>query len=198
MAEEGEIVKKQRIYLVVFMALLFVNQAVLPCGQDDSERRKKRSDDSEKEGKLEEFEKHSSKIVKEAVVPSRRESVENFLPGPVSIAPEVVSAFQGAPVSHRSTQFVSDFQDTKRHLCDLTDAIDVEIMLGSGTMANEAIASHLSVKSTPGLILTNGHVVDNRQGDQAADTGYSRAPARLHSRLCWRRQQFHRHLLPLY
>lgn len=116
---------------------------------------------------LEAFEKHSAKIIGEAVIPSRRESVENFLPGPVSIAPEVVSAFQSAPVSHRSTHFVSDFQATKRRLCDLTNANDVEILLGSGTMANEVIASHLSAMRTPGLILSNGEfgerLVDHAQ-----------------------------------
>jgi aspartate aminotransferase-like enzyme len=41
-------------------------------------------------------------------------------------------------------------------LCELTGARHVEMLLGSGTLANDAIAAQLSMEERPGLILTNG------------------------------------------
>ena len=50
--------------------------------------------------------------------------------------------------------------DTKRRLCEITDAPNVEILLGSGTLANDMVAAQLSVHSEPGLILSNGEFGD--------------------------------------
>src|SRR5204862_4298416 len=41
-------------------------------------------------------------------------------------------------------------------LCQLTKAKKVEILLGSGSLANDAVAAQLSREKGPGLILTNG------------------------------------------
>jgi aspartate aminotransferase-like enzyme len=80
----------------------------------------------------------------------------NFLPGPVAISRNVRRAFEAAPESHRAEGFLADFQLTKQLLCQLTGARNVEILLGSGTLANDAIAAQLSLEKKPGMILTNG------------------------------------------
>ncbi len=80
----------------------------------------------------------------------------SFLPGPVSIHDEVQEALAQPPVSHRSEAFLSEFKFTKQLLCQLTHASQVEILLGSGTMANDVIAGQLSLVRKPGLILCNG------------------------------------------
>jgi aspartate aminotransferase-like enzyme len=51
---------------------------------------------------------------------------------------------------------VKDFQATKEILCELVRAQSVEILLGSGTLANDVIAGQLSLESGRGLILSNG------------------------------------------
>lgn len=80
----------------------------------------------------------------------------SFLPGPVTIAENVRQRFNDLPRSHRSESFVADFEATKRLLCDLVNANHAEILMGSGTLANDAIAAQLSLLSAPGLVLSNG------------------------------------------
>ena len=85
-----------------------------------------------------------------------RTKLTSFLPGPVSIHEKVREALSLPPVSHRSEAFLSEFKFTKRLLCQLTGAIQVEVLLGSGTLANDVIAGQLSLVRRPGLILCNG------------------------------------------
>ncbi|MDB6124543.1 MAG: serine-pyruvate aminotransferase/archaeal aspartate aminotransferase [Pedosphaera sp.] len=80
----------------------------------------------------------------------------NFLPGPVAISRHVRRAFEAAPESHRSDGFIADFQATKQLLCELTSAKNVEILLGSGTLANDVVAAQLSPEKKKGMIVTNG------------------------------------------
>lgn len=68
----------------------------------------------------------------------------NFLPGPVSVSRLVRRAFEQIPESHRGEAFVAEFQATKQTLCQLTGAPHAEILLGSGSLANDAIAAQLS------------------------------------------------------
>jgi len=100
--------------------------------------------------------------------PSRafQASAINFLPGPVTIRREVRRAFEQAPESHRADAFVRDFQATKQILCDLTGAKNVELLLGSGTLANDIVAGQLSLEKRRGLVLSNGEFGD-RLIDQA-------------------------------
>ena len=84
----------------------------------------------------------------------------NLMPGPVAIRPEVRKAFAKTPVSHRSPSFMGDMKRTKGRLCALTGARSVEILLGSGTMANDAIAAQLSLEEGLGLVLSNGEFGD--------------------------------------
>ena len=80
----------------------------------------------------------------------------NFLPGPVTIQPAVSRALRRPAVSHRSADFLDEMKETRARLCELTRAARAEIMLGSGTMANDAIAGQLSLDGSPGLVLSNG------------------------------------------
>jgi len=63
-------------------------------------------------------------------------------------------------VSHRSDAFAGEFKATKKLLCDLTCAAKVEILLGSGSLANDAIGAQISLLGTRGLVLSNGEFGD--------------------------------------
>src|SRR5687767_1954300 len=84
----------------------------------------------------------------------------NYLPGPVEVHEEVRKAFERGPVSHRSDAFAGEFKATKKLLCDLTCAAKVEILLGSGSLANDAIGAQISLLGTRGLVLSNGEFGD--------------------------------------
>jgi aspartate aminotransferase-like enzyme len=87
---------------------------------------------------------------------ARRAETLNFLPGPVPVDERVAAAFHQPAVSHRSCAFVRDFQATRQRLCQLARAANVQIMMGSGTVGNDAIAAQLSLDPGPGVILSNG------------------------------------------
>lgn len=88
------------------------------------------------------------------------DTMVNFLPGPVGVHPDVMEAFRAEPISHRCDQFVEDLKDTKARLCRLTGARFAEIFQGSGTLANDVVATELSLDPGPGLILSNGEFGD--------------------------------------
>ena len=60
-------------------------------------------------------------------------------------------------VSHRSKEFLSDFNETKKLLCNLSGADNVEIFMGAGTLANDVAAAQISLLKGRGLVLSNGH-----------------------------------------
>jgi aspartate aminotransferase-like enzyme/GNAT superfamily N-acetyltransferase len=80
----------------------------------------------------------------------------SFLPGPVPIAAEVRAAFERPPVYHRDGDFRRAFDRTKARLCRLAGASRVELLLGSGTLGNDAVAAQLSLAGEPGVVLSNG------------------------------------------
>jgi aspartate aminotransferase-like enzyme/predicted N-acetyltransferase YhbS len=80
----------------------------------------------------------------------------SFLPGPVPLASSVRAAFAQPPVYHRDAEFQQSFARTKSRLCRLTRADRVEILVGTGTLANDAVAAQLSLLDQPGLVLSNG------------------------------------------
>lgn len=86
--------------------------------------------------------------------------LSNYLPGPVDVHAEVRKAFEKVPVSHRSDLFMGDFRATKKLLCQLAGAEWVEVLLGSGSLANDAIGAQLSLLGQPGIILSNGEFGD--------------------------------------
>ncbi len=94
----------------------------------------------------------------------------NFLPGPVAVHPAVRRAFEQFPESHRSEAFLADLRATKKMLCDLVSAKKVELLLGSGTLANDAIAGQLALERQPGLVVSNGEFGE-RLMDQARRAG---------------------------
>jgi aspartate aminotransferase-like enzyme len=96
----------------------------------------------------------------------------SYLCGPVAVSSRVRAAFARSPVSHRSRRFSADFRAVKRMLCGLTGARDVEILLGSGTLANDAIAAELALRGGQGLVMSNGEFGE-RLVDHAARQGLS-------------------------
>ncbi len=94
----------------------------------------------------------------------------NFLPGPVDCSRQVREVYHSKPCSHRGSAFVEDFQRARSLLCRLLNVRHAEIMMGSGTMANDAVAGQLSLLGKPGLILVSGEfgrrLVKNANGAQ--------------------------------
>jgi aspartate aminotransferase-like enzyme len=116
---------------------------------------------------LENFEKKAEEFLRE---PVRARGPASFLPGPVAIHSQVRAAFERVPESHRSDHFISEFQTVRQRLCQLVRARDVQILLGSGTLANDTVAAQLSLDKNPGLILSNGEFGE-RLMDHAARIG---------------------------
>jgi aspartate aminotransferase-like enzyme len=81
---------------------------------------------------------------------------ENFLPGPVSIAPEVAAAFAQPPTYHRSVSFLDDLAGLRGQLAAFALAPYAHILVGSGTLANDAVAAQLCLLDAPGMILVHG------------------------------------------
>ena len=102
----------------------------------------------------------------------------NLLPGPVRVSREVKQAFEQPPVSHRSRAFVKDFKETKNQLSRLVKSRHVEILMGSGTMANDVIAGQLSLEAGHGLIVSNGEFGD-RLIDHASRMRLSFSPLQV-------------------
>src|SRR5437879_6678901 len=75
------------------------------------------------------------------------------MPGPVEIADPSREAFHQPPISHRSPEVIQRFEGVRERLCDLAGSPRVALFQGSGTLANEVIASQLE---GPGLVLVNG------------------------------------------
>ncbi len=96
----------------------------------------------------------------------------NLLPGPVTIGREVREALAEEPVSHRSENFIDAFRRTQQLLCKLVGSRHIEILMGSGTLANDTIAGQLSLMPGNGLILSNGEFGD-RLIDHATRFGLS-------------------------
>ncbi|HEY0552927.1 MAG TPA: aminotransferase class V-fold PLP-dependent enzyme [Thermoanaerobaculia bacterium] len=90
----------------------------------------------------------------------------NFLPGPVAIHDTVRRALARPAVSHRGAGFLTEMAVIRRDLCRRTGAPHVEILLGSGTLANEAVAAQLSLLPGRGVVLVNGEF-GARLGGQA-------------------------------
>lgn len=80
----------------------------------------------------------------------------NFLPGPVGIRQEVYKALAQPAISHRSEEFHALRRETVDLLCRLTRAGKAEVLVGTGTLANDVIAAQLSLLDSPGLVLSNG------------------------------------------
>lgn len=80
----------------------------------------------------------------------------NFLPGPVDVSDVVREALTRPPVSHRSVAFHDQFEATRRLACRQVGARHVQVLAGSGTLANDAVAAQLRRLGGHGLVLCNG------------------------------------------
>ncbi len=80
----------------------------------------------------------------------------NFLPGPVPISAAVQKALTQPARYHRGPEFRQSFEATRAQLKALAGAQHVQVLLGSGTLANEAVAAQLSLLDGPGLVISNG------------------------------------------
>ena len=87
----------------------------------------------------------------------------SLMPGPVEIDAKVRAVFCQAPLSHRGEEFIRRFEGVRATLAAMAGARHVALMNGSGTLANEAVASCLE---GPGVVLVNGEF-GNRLAKQA-------------------------------
>jgi len=94
----------------------------------------------------------------------------NLLPGPVDVCPEARAAMNEVPVSHRSEEFIRSLNQAKRLLSELAGAGAASILMGSGTLANDAVAAQLSLLPEKGIVLSNGEFGD-RLVDHASRWG---------------------------
>jgi len=88
--------------------------------------------------------------------PDRARPSVSLLPGPVEINDKVKKALSESPQSHRTPVFLKELNNTKRLLCRLVRARHVEVLMGTGTLANDVIAGQLSLLAGTGLVLSNG------------------------------------------
>lgn len=80
----------------------------------------------------------------------------SFLPGPVKLTEEIGKSLNEEPISHRSYDFSNSMSNVKQKLKLLSDAKFVSLLLGSGTLANEAMIAQISRYKNKGLIISNG------------------------------------------
>jgi aspartate aminotransferase-like enzyme/N-acyl-L-homoserine lactone synthetase len=99
-----------------------------------------------------------------ALVPATRGEVVNLSTGPVAIHADVAAAFAAPPQSHRSAGFEDELRRLKAALCALVNARYVEVLLGSATLGNDAVAAQLSLLGTHGVVVSNGEF-----GERLAD-----------------------------
>lgn len=88
--------------------------------------------------------------------PPSPDAPATFLPGPVALWPSVAEALALPPVSHRSAAFLDEMDALRRRLCRLAGAPRVQVLVGSGTLANDVVAGQLAALGTPGLVLAAG------------------------------------------
>jgi aspartate aminotransferase-like enzyme len=105
---------------------------------------------------LEKFETSSKAFRKMMMVRKKQSKRLNFLPGPVAIKREVEQAFCNPPISHRSSDFMEDIKIVRKKLCQLVNAENAQIVVGTGTLANDLVAAQIKKLSGKGLILANG------------------------------------------
>ncbi|MFS0560327.1 GNAT family N-acetyltransferase [Terribacillus sp. 179-K 1B1 HS] len=99
-----------------------------------------------------------------------RQEPSSFLPGPVPMAEQVKKAMGETAGSHRAPAFLDQLDQLRGRLRSLTHAAHVQILLGSGTLGNDAVAAQLRNLDQYGLILVNGEF-GSRLTDHARRAG---------------------------
>lgn len=90
------------------------------------------------------------------IPPASPAAPARFTPGPVAVSAAVRAALCAPAAAHRSGDFVAGVGQVRRALCDLTGAGDAVLMVGTGTLANDAVASALRSLRGRGVIVVNG------------------------------------------
>ncbi|MFD2680439.1 aminotransferase class V-fold PLP-dependent enzyme [Bacillus seohaeanensis] len=80
----------------------------------------------------------------------------NFLPGPVPLHEDVEQAFKQVAISHRSSDFVDEMKEVRTKLCSLVNAKEAQIVVGTGTLANDLVAAQIKKLPGKGLVVANG------------------------------------------
>lgn len=80
----------------------------------------------------------------------------NLLPGPVDVCEEAERAMSAPPESHRSEELTAELRRVKSLLASITRSKKVAVLMGSGTLANDALAAQLSLSEGKGIVLSNG------------------------------------------
>lgn len=85
-----------------------------------------------------------------------------LLPGPVAIAPRVTAAFHEPLIYHRSEEFIPLFEGVRNKLSAMVGGKPVGMLIGSGTLANDAVAATLAADPARdnGLVLVAGEFGD--------------------------------------
>jgi aspartate aminotransferase-like enzyme len=105
---------------------------------------------------LETFESTAREFLRSSPSRAFHPSAVNFLPGPVTVRREVRRAFEQAAESHRGEEFMRDFQATRQALCELVNARNVQLLSGSGTLANDVVGGQLLLEERHGLVVSSG------------------------------------------
>lgn len=100
-----------------------------------------------------------------AAVPPVEKPV-NFLPGPVAIPRHVRDAFQSPPISHRGHDCIEAVGSLRWQLGHMAGIHYAQLMLGSGTLANEAVGAQILRLDAPGMVISFGEFGE-RLADQA-------------------------------
>jgi aspartate aminotransferase-like enzyme len=79
-----------------------------------------------------------------------------FLTGPVSLSAPVRARLAAPLTSHRGTAFATDCATIRDGLRALTGAEHVAVLNGSGTLANDVVASQIAARGGRVVILANG------------------------------------------
>lgn len=97
-----------------------------------------------------------------------REQNRVFFPGPVALEKPIIPS----TISHRSVKFQQELEDMKRDLCKLAQSNYVIPLVGTGTLANDAMLGQLKSEfpHEAGLVLVNGEF-GNRLYKQAKQWG---------------------------
>jgi aspartate aminotransferase-like enzyme/GNAT superfamily N-acetyltransferase len=104
----------------------------------------------------EKFETTSKAFKKMMMQKERSPQRLNFLPGPVPLHEDVEQAFKQAAISHRSSDFIDEIKEVRAKLCRLVQAKEAQIVIGTGTLANDLVAAQIKKLPGKGLIIANG------------------------------------------
>ncbi|HUR82006.1 MAG TPA: GNAT family N-acetyltransferase [Thermoanaerobaculia bacterium] len=127
---------------------------------------------------VEKFREHAHAIA--ALPPVVAGEAVNLTAGPVAIHPDVVAAFHTTPVPHRSPSFDEELRFLKSRLCGMTNAPNVAVLLGSGTLANDVVAAQLALLGGRGVVYSNGEF-----GERLADHARRAGLDFEHRRFAW-------------